>query len=85
MASRVGAGDAPAMTPLCCSSCGTRVLVRKSSQAQTTVQWLSNSGGCPELAARRAAGQDTGRVARCDRLWACLDEAVVAGLIPVLE
>lgn len=85
MASRLGAGDAPSMSPVSCSSCGTRVLVRKSSLAQTTIQWLGDTGGCPELAAHRAAGADTGRVTQCDQLRLSIDQAVVAGLIPVLE
>lgn len=78
-----GTPEAPAMHEVACLTCPTRVLVRKNSLTQTSIQWLSDAGSCPELAARRAAGELTARVARCDALRASIDSAVVEGRLQV--
>ncbi len=85
MVLRLGADDTPLLQPVTCASCGTVVLVRKNSLTQTTVQWQGPTDDCPELRARRDAGELTARVAHCDRLRASIDEAVVAGTLTVVE
>ncbi len=67
-----------------CGRCGTVVGVRKSSAAQTSVQWRGEStAACSELAERRAAGLHPALVSRCESLTAAIDDAVRAGLVPV--
>lgn len=59
--------DVP-MTPILCRRCASRVLVRKSSWAQTSVQWdVDASKGCAE---RRQANQFTSR-GRLEPFLAC--------------
>ena len=82
---RLGADDVPHLQEVSCTACATRVLVRKNSLTQTTVQWLSDTTSCHELAARRAAGEHTGRVAHCASLRTSIDEAVAAGIVTVVE
>jgi hypothetical protein len=66
-----------------CRRCATVVRVRKSSAAQTSVQWQGDSAAtCSELAERRAAGMHPALVPRCESLAASIDEAVQAGRVP---
>lgn len=82
---RLGADDAPLLQPVSCEACGTEVLVRKNSLTQTTVQWTGPTQDCPELRARREAGEDTARVAHCEQLRTSIDEAVAAGRVAIVE
>ena len=82
---RLGADDVPHLQEVTCSTCETQVLVRKNSLTQTTVQWQGDTSSCHELAARRAAGEHTARVAHCGALRTSIDEAVAAGVVTVVE
>lgn len=74
------------MQEVACRRCGTTVLVRKQTFAQTSVQWLTDPGlSCAELAERRAAGDVTARVAACESLRASIDDAVASGRLAVGE
>ena len=84
MALRLGADDDPVLQPVTCAACGTQVRVRKNSLTQTTVQWQGPTEDCPELRARRDAGEHTGRVAQCEQLRTSIDEAVAAGTLTVV-
>ena len=69
-----------------CHRCGTTVQVRKSSLAQTSVQWRGDAAArCAELAEHRAAGQQPGLVPACEALRKSIDEAVRDGLLPVTD
>jgi len=75
-----------AMTEVACRRCATTVLVRKSSVAQTSVQWRgSSTATCTELAERRAAGMHPAQVASCGALRESIDEAVRDGKVPTGE
>ena len=72
------------MTEVACRRCATTVLVRKSSAAQTSVQWRGESTAtCAELAERRAAGLHPALVPACEALRESIDEAVRAGHVPM--
>ena len=69
-----------------CRRCATTVLVRKSSAAQTSIQWRGESSAtCTELAERRAAGLHPALVPACEALRGSIDDAVRAGRVPVCE
>jgi hypothetical protein len=69
-----------------CVRCGTVVLVRKSSPAQTSVQWRGESWAtCTELAEKRAAGQHPAQVPTCRALRTSIDDAVRDGKVPTGE
>lgn len=73
-------------TPLACGACGTRVLVRKNSLAQTSVQWLSDAArSCPRFAARAADGAPggTAQLQSCPDLRDSIDRAVREGVLEV--
>ena len=73
-----------AMSEVSCRRCATTVLVRKSSAAQTSVQWRGDSTAtCSELADRRAEGLHPAQVPVCQALKASIDEAVAEGRIPI--
>ena len=75
-----------AMHEVACRRCATTVLVRKSSHAQTSVQWRGDSAAtCTELAERRAAGLHPALVPKCQARTESIDEAVRSGLVPVNE
>ncbi|WP_046301757.1 hypothetical protein [Mycobacterium sp. UM_Kg27] len=81
--------DAP-MTPVICGSCGARVLARKSSWEQTSVQW--NGAAMARCQERRSAhpsvhGTDLrpGTFLACERLRTSIDEAVGTGSLPVFD
>jgi len=72
------------MQEVACGRCGTAVLVRKDSFAQTSIQWRTDPGqSCAELAERRAAGVATARVAACESLRASIEDAVASGRLVV--
>lgn len=81
---RLGADDDPVLQEVTCGRCGTTVGVRKNSLAQTTVQWRGDTSSCQELAARRAAGEHTARVPRCEALRESIEAAVAAGVVTVV-
>lgn len=70
------------MRPLACRRCGTRVLVRKSSWQQTSVQWDASAA---ERCAERAAGPGPGPAGfeGCPALSASIREAAVSGALEV--
>lgn len=83
------------MTPVTCASCGARVLARKNSWEQTSVQWNGDSAGrCHER--RRQAEQCSptsigGTILRpgtflvCPMLRASIEEAATKGSLPILD
>ncbi|MGV8871305.1 MAG: hypothetical protein ACOH2Q_02175 [Rhodococcus sp. (in: high G+C Gram-positive bacteria)] len=67
-----------------CQRCATAVLVRKSTEIQTSVQWVgSASGSCPEIASEVARGRHPGLVDGCTALAASVAAAVRAGDVTV--
>lgn len=76
------------MQPVVCRMCSARVLVRKSSWEQTSVQWDS---AALKRCARRGSDGDMARpgyplfFAGCAELRRSIDDAVQRGLVPVLE
>jgi len=69
-----------------CRRCTAAVLVRKSSLAQTSIQWRGTSAQtCFELGERRAAGQHPGLVPACQALRDSIDEAVRDGRLEVAD
>ena len=67
-----------------CRGCANRVLVRKSSRAHTSVQWISDPAtSCPEFAARVAAGELSARIDTCAELRASIEHAVADGSIEI--
>jgi hypothetical protein len=75
-----------ATTEVVCHRCATTVHVRKSSLAQTSVQWRGESWAtCAELAEKRAAGQHPAQVPTCTALRASIDQAVRDGKVPTGE
>ena len=82
--------DAP-MQPVDCRTCGARVLVRKSSWEQTSVQWDAASLARCERR-RDAGGRTGGRVdvrdaafSLCANLRESIEAAVRQGAVPVLD
>ncbi len=80
------------MTPVRCGSCGARVLARKSSWEQTSVQW--NGAAMARCRERQSVGERPsvcgadlrpGTFLVCARLRASIEEAVGAGSLPVLD
>ena len=75
-----------ALREVACRRCGTQVLVRKSSVAQTSIQWRGDSAErCAELAAHRDAGVHPALVPACEALRGSIDEAVRDGLLEVAD
>ena len=79
--------DAP-MVPVDCRRCAATVLVRKSSWAQTSVQWNAEAlAACPE---RREAGKLARHGGRdlflaCSALRDAIVDAARLGSLPVLD
>jgi hypothetical protein len=72
------------LVPVGCAMCTTEVLVRKASQAQTSVQYqTSPATSCPEFAARIAGGELSARIDTCPRLREAIERAVVTGAVKV--
>ncbi len=71
------------MAPLACMTCGTQVLVRKSSSQQTSVQWTVNPADhCPVF---KELSGGPGRPEGCPNLHRTIEHAVDEGIIPVDE
>ncbi|MGF6887575.1 hypothetical protein ABIA39_006084 [Nocardia sp. GAS34] len=71
------------MASLACQTCGTKVLVRKSSSHQTSVQWTANPADhCPVF--RELTG-GPGRPEGCPNLERTIAHAVDEGIISVDE
>lgn len=71
------------MQSLTCHSCAARLLVRKSSAQQTSVQWNAEAlAACHELGTSPMPGP---ALAGCSRLHEAIVHAVVTGDLPVVE
>lgn len=80
--------DAMPMTPVTCGTCAARVLARKSSWNQTSVQWNADATDrCAELAdaGRIAAHIDRFVFLACSALGASIRDAVCRGELPVVD
>lgn len=75
------------MTPITCRECGARVLARKSSWSQTSVQWNAGaSARCIERQeAERLAGHHRGPFLACAALRDSIQAAVFAGELAVVD
>ncbi|BDB41819.1 MULTISPECIES: ferredoxin [Mycobacterium] len=75
------------MAPVGCRRCGARVLVRKSSWNQTSVQWnAAASDACLERReADRIAGHHRAPFLVCSALRASIEDAVAAGELVVVD
>ncbi|MGH3450517.1 MAG: hypothetical protein ACRDQW_07270 [Haloechinothrix sp.] len=74
------------LAPLTCRSCGTRVLVRKSSPKHTSIQWTTDPAtSCPVYAEQVAAGGSTALLDTCEQLAESIVLAAAAGEIEVGE
>ena len=73
------------MVPVACGSCGAKVLVRKSSWNQTSVQWNADATArCAErLEAERIAGH--GVFLACSALRDSIEAAAVTGLLTIVD
>ncbi|MET7768082.1 hypothetical protein [Nocardia sp. NPDC005366] len=72
------------LTPLRCHACRSRVLVRKTSSHQTSVQWTDNPAAhCPVYAELAAKGSAPGRPDPCPSLEKTIKWAVDEGVIEV--
>lgn len=72
--------DGAPMRPLACDRCAARVLVRKSSRQQTSVQW--NGGAMALCAERERAGA---AFEGCGSLRDTIREATLRGTIEVVD
>ncbi|KZM68758.1 hypothetical protein IU500_10480 [Nocardia terpenica] len=71
------------LTPVCCGDCGTRVLVRKASSHQKSVQWTADPAEhCPVF---KELSGGPGRPESCPHLERSIDAAVRSGALPVAE
>ncbi|MGB3771484.1 MAG: hypothetical protein WBF79_16795 [Rhodococcus sp. (in: high G+C Gram-positive bacteria)] len=67
-----------------CRRCATAVLVRKSTDIQTSVQWTGSAREeCPEIEAEVARGRHPGLVDGCLELRATVADAVAAGDVTI--
>ncbi|MET0133289.1 MAG: hypothetical protein ABW215_06815 [Kibdelosporangium sp.] len=68
------------LRPVECNACGTCVLVKKSSEHHTSIQWQTSTESCPQFAAqnRPSALLDT-----CSKLRASIESLVAEGLLEV--
>lgn len=72
------------MLPVHCRQCGAQVLVRKSSWAQTSIQWdAAATTACVERRVGPAAPGTS--LPRCSQLAESIVEAVSRGELPVLD
>jgi hypothetical protein len=74
--------DGP-MHPVGCRSCGAGVLVRKSSWQQTTVQW--NESAVATCTGWNPGCSVLGRFPVCEEMRASIAQAVVEGVVPVVD
>lgn len=69
-----------------CRTCGTRVLARKNSYKQTSIQWTSDPADtCPVFKEAISAGGSTAQHDSCPRLRDSIDHAVAEGLLEVID
>jgi hypothetical protein len=73
--------------PVSCKDCGAKVLARKSSWQQTSVQWDTEATArCLERRHWRAATQRTrGLFLVCPKLRDAIEDAAHNGAIPILD
>jgi hypothetical protein len=70
--------------PVACRECGAVVLAAKFSVHHTSVQWDAAAvRRCAEFGRRAAAGEQTPLIERCASLRASIEEAALAGRVPV--
>lgn len=79
--------DQMPMAPVTCRNCGARVLARKSSWNQTSVQWDAGaSARCIERRdAERLAGHHRGPFLACDALRESIQFAVATGELAIVD
>ena len=76
------------MTPVACRNCGARVLVRKSSWDQTSVQWNADATArCAERAEaqKMSAHASRGVFLVCSALGESIIDAVRHGDLPIVD
>ncbi|MFY2858738.1 ferredoxin [Mycobacterium sp. THU-M104] len=75
------------MAPVACRTCGARVLVRKSSWNQTSVQWDAAAvARCAERReADRIAGSRQELFLACSALGHSIERAVTAGELTIVQ
>ena len=76
------------MTPVACRNCGARVLVRKSSWDQTSVQWNADATArCAERAEaqKMSAHASRGVFLVCSALGESIIAAVRHGNLPIVD
>jgi hypothetical protein len=75
------------MVPVACGNCGARVLARKSTWNQTSVQWnAAASSLCVERRdADRIAGQHRGLFMACSALRDSIEAAAAAGDLIIVD
>ena len=71
------------LLPLECRDCGARVLVKKLSPEQTSIQWTTSTATCPEIAVRASGGEHPAEVDTCPNLRGSIDRAIGEGRLPV--
>jgi hypothetical protein len=80
--------DEMPMVPVACRTCGARVLARKSSWSQTSVQWNADATArCTERAQARemAAHAGTGVFLACSALGESILDAVRHGDLSIVD
>jgi hypothetical protein len=79
--------DEMPMAPVACSYCGARVLARKSSWNQTSVQWnAAATARCVERRdAERLAGHHRGPFLACAALRDSIQAAVATGELAIVD
>ncbi|MGW5861164.1 ferredoxin [Streptomyces sp. NPDC055239] len=78
--------DGAPMRPVSCQECGGRVLVRKSSWHQTSVQWSGDAvRGCTRRTASTTGSAAPGGFETCPALRATIREAALSGTLEVLD
>lgn len=74
--------DAP-MYPVRCRSCAAEVLARKASWQQTTVQW--DESAVATCSGWNPGSSTSGRFPVCEEMRASVAQAVVDGVLPVVD
>lgn len=79
--------DEMPMVPVMCRECGARVLARKSSWNQTSLQWDADaSARCIERReAERLAGHHRGPFLACTALRDSIEGAVATGELAIVD
>ncbi|CAM3483686.1 hypothetical protein MYCO108962_22425 [Mycobacterium colombiense] len=79
--------EAAPMVPVTCRECRARVLARKSSWNQTSVQWdAASSARCVERReAERLAGHHRGPFLACEALRDSIQVAVATGELAIVD